>query len=156
MEILSSPNPILKTKTKDIVKIDQAVRSLIKTLFDVLSTKDGVGLAAPQIGQPYNVAVLYFEPTQKHIKEDPDIKPIPKTVLINPKIIWQSKEQDTLKEACFSVVKNEVAVPRAKKIHVEFLDESGHKRKLKAKGYFARAIQHEIDHLQGKVITDYQ
>ncbi|MCX6809643.1 MAG: peptide deformylase [Candidatus Berkelbacteria bacterium] len=156
MDILTSPNPVLTQKTKDVLKVDKKITDLIRELFDVLSTKDGVGLAAPQIGQPYNVAVLFFEPTAKHKEEDPDVKPIPRTVLINPRIVWESKEKDTLKEACFSVLKTEIAVPRAKKIHVEFLDENGVKKKIKAKGYFARAIQHEIDHLQGKVITDYK
>jgi len=154
--ITQFPDPILSQKTQDVKKITRATHALIARLWKTLEKQEGVGLAAPQIGKPVNIAVVHFEPSKEQLEKDPGLKPIPKTVLINPKIIWKSKDTTIGKEGCLSVPHLEADVPRAKKIHVEYLDENGKKQKIKARGFFSRVLQHEIDHLHGKKIIDYQ
>jgi peptide deformylase len=155
--ITQLPDPVLNQKTQDIKKIDKATRALIARLWKELEKESrGVGLAAPQIGEPYSVAVIYFEPSKEQLEKDPKIKPIPKTVLINPKIVWKSKDTAVEKEGCLSIPDIETEVPRYKKVHVEYLDENGKKQKIKARGFLARLLQHEIDHLYGRKIIDYQ
>jgi len=155
MKIIKAPNPILKKKTKDVKKIDAEVSALIDNMFTALE-KLGVGLAAPQVGKSLNLAVIGFKPTDEQLKENPDLTEIPKLVLINPKICWKSKDIGLEKERCISVENLEISVPRNKKIHLEYQDEEFKKSKIKARGYLARIIQHEIDHLNGKLISDYK
>ena len=152
MELVTKDAKVLRQKSKTVSKVDKKIVDLVESLFEKLETLEGVGLAAPQIGTPYQVAVIEY--THKNDEEEP--QDIPKTALINPRIVWCTKDKETKTEACFSLPKTEVAVPRFKKIHVEYVDESGKKKKIKAKGLLARAIQHEIDHLNGILITDYK
>lgn len=129
---------------------------MIGRMWRTLDEASGVGLAAPQVGKSISLAVIGFEPSKKMLEKHPDIKSVPKKVLINPKIMWNSPDKSVEKEGCLSCGKLEIEVPRYKKIHVEHLDKKGHKRKIKARGYMARIIQHETDHLDGRLITDYK
>lgn len=158
MEIIKYPNKILQTKTQNVEKIDDEILGLIRNLFETLhkSKRPGVGLAAPQVGISLNLTVIGFEPTEQEMKEEKDLKPVPVTVLINPKTTWLSKETVIDKEGCLSVDNTVIDVPRFQKIHIEYIDENGKRQKLKAKNYIARVLQHEIDHLQGKLIVDYK
>ncbi|MFH1855387.1 MAG: peptide deformylase [bacterium] len=150
VELVPKDNPVLRKKTEQVKDFD-SVDFLVDELFNKLETLEGVGLAAPQIGKSLSVAVLKY--TRK--KDDKaDISDIPETILINPKIIWRSKERELQTEACFSLPKQEFEVLRHKKIHIEYNARSGKREKLKAKGLFARTIQHEIDHLDGILICD--
>jgi len=155
MKIVEQPDKILKKKTRQIEKIDEDLIELIENMWPALEQAKGVGLAAPQIGKSISLAIVGFEPTEEMLKKNPGLKSIPKTVLINPKIIWSSLDKSVEKEGCLSCGKTEIDVPRYKKIHVEHLDEKGRRKKLKARGYFSRVLQHEIDHLNGILITDY-
>lgn len=154
MELVKADEKILKEKSKEISKFDQEITNLIEQLFTKLETLEGVGLAAPQVGIPLKITVIEY--TRKKDDDDKEIKDIPKTALINPRIVWCSKDRDTKTEACFSLPKVEIEVSRYKKIHVEFQDEKGKKKKIKARGFLARAMQHEIDHLNGILITHYK
>ena len=154
IKIIKSPNPILKKKTTDVKVIDAKILDLIDKMWPLLQEK-GVGLAAPQVGYSLNFTIIGFEPNKKQISENPEIKSIPKMILINPALVWNSKDQSTEKEGCLSVEKLEVSVPRFKKIHLEYQDPELKRHKIKAKGYLARVLQHELDHLKGKLITDY-
>lgn len=156
MEIVKSPNKILFAKSKDVVEIGDSVRDLVKEMFEKLSTVEGVGIAAPQIGKSLRITVIGFEPTQAQIEKNPLLRAIPKIALINPYITSKSKQMTVEKEGCLSVGEKEVAIARHEKIVVEYQDETGRKRKLKARGYLARVIQHEVDHLEGRLITYYE
>ncbi len=150
VELVPKENPVLRQKTEQVKSFD-SVDVLIMELFNKLENLEGVGLAAPQIGKSLSVAVLKY--TRK--KDDKaDASDIPQTVLINPKIIWRSREKELQTEACFSLPGEEFEVARYKKIHVEYQNKFGKREKLKARGLFSRAIQHEIDHLDGILICD--
>lgn len=156
MDIVKLPQPVLNKKTEDIVEFNEDLKALASRMFEDMEKADGLGLAAPQIGISKNIAVIGYSPTEEKKKKYPDLVEIPKTVLINPKIVWRSKETGLEKEGCLSIPEIEYDVARAKKIHIEYFDLDGNRKKLKAKGFLARVIQHEIDHLNGKTISDYK
>ena len=154
MKILTLPDQHLRHSTRNVLKVDEKIKALIARMFEALEESTGVGLAAPQIGENLNIIVLGFEPDDKQ-REKLKLTPVPKMVLINPRLISTSKQIVVEKEGCLSVPRTEVAVPRFQKIQIEYMDEDGRKRKFKARGFLARVIQHELDHLQGKTIADY-
>ncbi|MDD5689200.1 MAG: peptide deformylase [Caldisericia bacterium] len=144
MEIIKYGNPILRKKAKSINKIDKSIRDLIVDMFDIMhnSTPKGVGLAAPQIGLPIQLIVIETEPNKQ-------------LSLINPEII-ESKGKDTALEGCLSIPGVWGNVIRAKKIKVRGINPNNSKKIiLEAEGILARAIQHEVDHLNGILFTDY-
>jgi len=156
MKIFTAPDKVLSQEAKSIDKIDAEVLELVDKMWSTLGQAGGVGLAAPQIGRSIRLAIVGFEPTPEQKEKNPKIQSVPRKVLINPKIVWSSKDMNTDREGCLSLPKVEVDVARHKKIHVVHLDKKGKKQKTKARGYSARVIQHELDHLNGKLITDYK
>ena len=155
IKIVKTPDPILTRKTHSVEKIDAKILKLVDEMWETLKGK-GVGLAAPQVGSNLCLAIIGFTPTEEQLKKDPDIVPVPKMILINPRIAWSSKDKSTEKEGCLSIEKVEVNVPRFKKIHLQYQDTNLKRKTIKAKGYIARILQHEVDHLNGKLITDYK
>lgn len=150
MEIITVPNHVLNKKTKDVTSFDQKLAKIVNKMLDIKKQKDAVGLAANQIGIPYQIAVTGFKD-----KEDKKIS-IPEMILINPRITWKSSNLSVQRERCLSVNDKDYDVPRSKKIHIQYQDLDGKKRKFNTRGKLARIIQHEIDHLNGNKISDYQ
>ena len=158
LEILTEPNPILHEKSKKVKVFDNELKKLAYEMAKNVSETNGtVGLAAPQVGKSIRLIVIEFDP-KKYI-EDEEVetckeKAIPLTMLANPKITWKSKEMDIGEEGCMSLPDIELPIRRHKEVHVVANDIDGKKIKIRAKGYFARVLQHEIDHLDGVLITD--
>lgn len=152
--IITIPNKVLRTKTEKVKQIDSEVLALAKDLLDtvrVAKDPEGAGLAATQIGVSKRVCVVrnfFRDPTneEKVLSED--------VVLINPKIISTSKETEVDWEGCLSVPDKYGKVQRFSKIKISALGVDGKDIKFKASDYFARTIQHEIDHLDGILFTD--
>jgi len=147
LNIITQPNPILRKKSKeiDINNIDKKVRELNQNMRAKLSSLNGAGLAAPQIGK--NIRLIIVNTKDGHLS------------MINPCITWKSKEQEIGEEGCFSVVNEngEIIfgnVSRCKEVKCEYFDINGDKIKIEAEGLFARVIQHEIDHLDGILFID--
>ena len=137
-------NPILRRKAKKIKEINSQIRELALNMTEMLKKdNNAVGLAAPQVGHSLQIII---------IKHDPDQNPV---VLINPKIIKTSFRKDTAEEGCLSLPDIFVSVKRPIKIAAETLDISGKTLKIKAEGFLARVIQHEVDHLNGILIIDH-
>lgn len=156
MKIVKYPNDILRVKTENVKDFNKEIKDLAISMFETLESADGLGLAAPQVGISKSVIVIGYEPNEEKKKKHPDLVSIAKTVLINPKITWKSNSTYLDKEGCLSFPDVEYDVPRAKKIHFEFYDVNGVRQTMKAKGLLARLVQHEIDHLIGKLIVDYK
>ncbi|MEW5894216.1 MAG: peptide deformylase [Candidatus Omnitrophota bacterium] len=112
------------------------IQAMIKTLYDA----DGVGLAAPQIGINKQIAVI-----------DVGNGPI---VLVNPQII-KTRGEEEFEEGCLSIPGVSARIKRAKNVLVRFIDEQNRQQEMECAGLLARAVQHECDHLQGKLIIDY-
>ena len=126
------------------------LQGFIDDLIDTMREYDGVGLAAPQVHVNKQIAVIEVNENRRY----PGEGPIPLTVLINPKILSASKRQLEDWEGCLSIHEFRGRVPRAESLEVEAYNRKGEKVKFHAHGFFARIIQHECDHLAGKVFLD--
>jgi len=149
LDILTEPNPILRQKTKLMAVADlnmAPIKTLIADMLETMYQKDGVGLAAPQIGESVRICVISKKFNPLGDKKD--------LILINP--IWE--KMSILKvwdeEGCLSVPKIYGKVKRYRKIRVKALDESGRPIKFLTEGFPARVIQHEVDHLDGILFID--
>ena len=139
-------DPVLRQKALPIEKITSAERELVDSMLETLyAIPNGVGLAAPQVGVLRRLVVIDVN------REDLDSKPL---VLINPEI--QSHEGEAIdEEACLSIPDVTADVKRAEKVHVSALSVGGEHFSIEEEGFFARVLQHEIDHLDGVLFIDH-
>ena len=137
-------SPVLRQKAKGVAHVDDAVRELVDDLFETMRAAHGVGLAANQIGLARRIAVVDVG------EDDP-----PPLVLINPVILERGDEVETSEEGCLSIPEIFGDVERSARVVVEALDRDGQSYRATATGYKARAIQHEIDHLDGILFLDH-
>lgn len=133
-------DPVLRSKAKKVEKVTEKTNQLIDNMFETMYEEDGVGLAAPQVGMLKRIAVI-------DIGEDNPI------VLINPEIIEESGKA-IMEEGCLSIPERTGEVIRSKNIKVRSLDREGKQIEFEAEGFEARAIQHEMDHLDGILFID--
>ncbi len=131
-------DPVLRKKAKEITKVDKKIKELVVDLAQTMVQGGGVGLAAPQVGKSKRVIVIDASFAGQKILE-----------MINPKIIKRSKEKEIGEEGCLSFPGIYLKIKRAKSVEVKGLDIKGGKITLKAEGFLARVLQHEIDHLDG-------
>jgi len=137
-------SPVLRQRADPVPGVDDAVRQLIDDLFDTMYAAKGVGLAANQVGIAQRVAVV-----------DTGGDTLEPLVLVNPTIVHRGEETETAEEGCLSIPEIFGDVERPVSIIVEATDRSGAPFRLEASGYQARAIQHEIDHLDGVLFLDH-
>ncbi len=133
-------SPILREETSPVVDFGDAFQQLIEDMFETMYAAQGVGLAAPQVGHKEQLAVIDCE----------DVK----LVLVNPEII-ESEGSEKAEEACLSIPEIFGPVPRATRVRLRAQDRTGEFIEIEAHDYVARCIQHEIDHLHGKLFIDY-
>lgn len=146
--ILFSDNPILREKSRGVPRVTPEVRQLIDDMFETMRANRGVGLAAVQVGVPLRVIVVEIPEDL----DDPDAGTA--LALINPQLARVSKEMEEGVEGCLSVPGWVGNVPRHLAVTVKGLDPDGRKVRLRAQGYLARVLQHEIDHLDGILFID--
>ena len=137
-------SPVLRQQSAAVRTVDDEVGRLVDDLFETMRAAKGVGLASNQIGVARRVAVVDIG------DEDP-----PPLVLINPVIVERSEEDETDEEGCLSIPEIFGDVTRPARVVVEALDRDGTRFRAEAHGYKARAIQHEIDHLDGILFLDH-
>jgi len=143
LKIIINPDPILRKKSADISLKQlnsKALKNLMADMSQTMLKKDGVGLAAPQIGK--NIRLISV-----NTKDGP-------ISIINPKITKKSLLKEWGEEGCLSVPDTHGEVKRHKKINCEFVDSDKNKKTIEAEGLMARIIQHEIDHLDGVLFID--
>lgn len=144
LPILQYPDPRLHKVAKPVAVVDARIRQLVADMAETMYAAPGVGLAATQVDVHERVVVL-------DISEDGnDLR-----VLINPEIIWKSDEMQVYEEGCLSVPGVYDEVQRAASIRVRTLDEQGETVEFDAEGLLSVCVQHELDHLMGKVFVEY-
>ena len=143
LTILNYPDPRLHTVAKPVKDVNDDIRQLISDMAETMYAAPGIGLAATQVNQHIQLILIDTTKEQNNLQ-----------VLINPKIVANTGLQE-YEEGCLSVPGVYETVTRAEKITVEALDAQGKKFKLKADGLLAVCIQHEMDHLLGKVFVEY-
>jgi peptide deformylase len=136
-------SPVLRQRAPAVPRVDDATRRLVDDLFETMRAARGVGLAAPQVGVSHRVAVV-----------DVGEEAPPPLVLINPRIVEASAEQLLAEEGCLSIPEIFGEVERAETIVLEALDRDGQPYRTTIAGFKARAVQHEIDHLDGILFLD--
>ena len=146
LKLVYAPDPILKKESASLPQVDEHHRELIKEMYEVMYSSNGVGLAAPQIGLNLRIFVL-----DAGSRED-EKKPI---TIINPKILSFGEEIVSYEEGCLSFPEHFAEIDRPEKIDIEFLDENNNKKSHKFVGFESRIIQHEIDHLNGILFVDH-
>ena len=144
LDILRYPDPKLQTVAKPVQAIDARIRTLVADMLETMYDANGIGLAATQVNVHERVVVM-------DVSENRD-EPI---VLINPTITWMGDERVKGEEGCLSVPGIYDGVERATAIKVSAQDADGKTRELEAEGLFAVCVQHELDHLMGKVFVEY-
>ena len=144
LPILRYPDPRLHTVAKPVAAVDEAVRALIPRMLATMYEANGIGLAATQVDVHQRLIVI-------DVSEERD-QPL---VLINPEIEWASPETRKGEEGCLSVPGIYDGVERSTAVRVRALDGEGQSRTIEAEGVLAVCIQHEMDHLMGKVFVEY-
>ena len=147
MEILLVPHPILRQKAKKLKSVTAEDIKTANLMMESMIKAPGVGLAANQVGILKQIITINFEDKENNKKAN--------YILFNPKIIQYSKETVVMEEGCLSLPEQYVDVERPKEIVLEYIDENNNTIKKQIDGYEARILQHEIDHLSGKLFVDY-
>jgi peptide deformylase len=144
LPILRYPDPRLRKVAKPVEVVDDRIRKLVRDMAETMYEAPGVGLAATQVDVHERVVVIDIS------DECNDL-----LVLINPEITWKSEEQEVSKEGCLSVPDVYDEVRRSASVHVRALNEQGEPFEFDADGMLAVCVQHELDHLLGKVFVEY-
>ena len=144
--IILAPDPRLKIRCKRVTKVDAAVRKLMDDMLSSMKASNGIGLAAPQIGDNKRVIVCDVS------REGEKSKPL---CLANPEIVWRSDEERVYEEGCLSLPEHFAEVRRPAKVRVRYLDYQNEVREIDAEGLLGICIQHEMDHLEGVLFVDH-
>ena len=144
LPILCYPDPRLHKVAQPVTAVDERVRAIVDDMFATLYDAHGLGLAATQVDVHERIVVI-------DVSEERDTP----LVLINPEITWASAEKQVGDEGCLSVPGIYDGVERSTAVHVRALDRDGQPRVIEAEGLLAVCIQHEMDHLLGKVFVEY-
>ena len=144
LRILTAPHPFLKTKALPVTVFDAALAQTLRDMLDTMYDAKGIGLAATQVDVHERLIVI-------DVSEERDTP----LVLINPELVWTSPETHLNEEGCLSVPGIYDGVERHDAVHVRALDEQGKARTIEATQLLAVCVQHEMDHLMGKVFVEY-
>lgn len=148
LKIVKDPDPVLRKKAVKLRKADEGIRKLAEDMFETMLDAPGVGLAAPQIGRSIRLITVHIPADEEDGIEETNL------ILLNPEIVKSNGEQ-TGAEGCLSMPGIAGNVTRAWNVTVKAIDMSNKPLRIKAKGYLAVALQHEIDHLDGILFTDH-
>ena len=150
LEIKKYPNPILRKKSEELEEITPEIKELVLAMTEIMEKNQGVGLAAPQVGELKRVIVVH-PIKERSLEEKSEKRP---QIFINPEIIKKTKETEIDEEGCLSFPELFLKIKRAKEVEIEALNLNGEKIQIKAEGLPARIFQHEIDHLDGVLFID--
>jgi peptide deformylase len=162
LEIVQTGHPVLRQQARALTPAEIAgkeIQKLIESMRKTMHEAPGVGLAAPQIGLSLQLAVIedreeYHKDVAAEQLRERERRPVPFHAIINPRITEMSTDSAEFFEGCLSLPGFSALVPRARAVRVEFLNERGLKETLEASGWYARILQHEIDHLRGTLYID--
>lgn len=146
-------HPVLRQKARPISRITPAIHRLIAAMEETLRRAGGIGLAAPQVGVPLRLFIVNTVPAGNRVAlpNDPPLH----QVVLNPEIVWRSPETNEYEEGCLSIPEVYGVVRRPARVRLRYWTPRGEMREEEFTGLPARVIQHEYDHLEGKLFIDY-
>jgi len=144
LQIVTYPYPTLRQVSKSLKRVDDELRQMVRRMFDLMYASNGVGLAANQVDLPYRLFVV-------NLKADP--KAAPEFVFVNP-VLSKRKGMSEAEEGCLSLPGVYAQVKRPERVTLDAYDLTGQAIHLELDGLFARVVQHEVDHLDGKLFID--
>ena len=150
LPIYTYGQPVLRKEAEDIAPDYPELKELVQNMFETNERADGVGLAAPQIGLPIRVVIVDLTPLAEDMPEYADFK----RAYINGYIVEEDGETILMDEGCLSLPGIHEKVPRAEKVRIQYVDENFVEHDEWVEGFLARVMQHEFDHLEGKVFSD--
>ena len=145
LKIIKAPDPILKKQCLPIDEVDDTIRRLMDDMLETMYDAPGIGLAAPQVA--IHKRIIVVDRSEKNAEREP-------LFLANPELIQTSNELTTFNEGCLSFPDQYAEVERSKTVKVRYLDYNNEIKELDADGLLSTCIQHEIDHLNGKLFVD--
>ncbi len=151
LPIYTYGQPVLRKVAEDITPDYPNINELIENMFETMERAEGVGLAAPQIGLPIRVVVIDLDVFADDMPEFKDFH----KAYINPHIIEKEGEEVSMEEGCLSLPGIHESVKRNDRIHVKYMDRDFKEHDEWVEGYLARVMQHEFDHLDGKMFIDH-
>ena len=146
LPIIILPDPLLRKPSLPVERVDDALRRLMDDMLETMYDAPGVGLAAVQVGIPRRLIVLDVA------GEDEEKRPI---CMVNPEIVARGAEMRVHEEGCLSIPEVRIEIERPSEVTVRYRDRNGKAQELIATDLLATAVQHEIDHLDGRLIIDY-
>jgi peptide deformylase len=161
-EIVQAGNPILRQRARPLTVAEirsREIQKLIDSMQACMREAPGVGLAAPQLGLGLQLAVIedrkeYHKDVSEALLRERERNPVPFHVIVNPALEELGDDQAEFFEGCLSLSGFSALVPRARTVRVTCLDERGQEKMIEASGWYARILQHEIDHLNGTLYID--
>lgn len=156
LEILKDPNPRLRIEAADVSSFDGETQELIDDMIYTMRSADGIGLAAPQVGEGKKIIVAEYETpiSDEPSREKPEDN-FPLCVIVNPKVEDLSEDEEFMIEGCLSFPGKELYIKRPKKVKVSALDRWGKEYLIEDEKLLSRVLQHEIDHLNGVLMIDH-
>lgn len=162
LKIVQSGEPVLRAQARQLTReeiIADEIQRLIRDMRETMRDAPGVGLAAPQVGVPLQLAVIEDReellsslPSQELAEKERQA--VPFHVIVNPEITLLEDDRVDFYEGCLSLAGFSAVVPRARRVRVAYLNEHGEPQCVEASGWYARILQHEIDHLRGMLYID--
>jgi peptide deformylase len=146
LTIRTHPDPVLRQVAKPVQAVDARVAKLMDDMLAMMYAHNGIGLAANQVGILERVITVDLSPERDGTKA---------LLIANPEILWHSEELFTYNEGCLSVPEQYADVARPQKIRMSYLDQTGKQQEMEAEDLLSQCLQHEVDHLNGKLFIDY-
>jgi peptide deformylase len=143
--VIMGEDPVLRTEAEEVQAFDDDLRALVRDMWETMYHADGIGLAAPQVGVSRRVLVVDLRR-----EEEPEAR----VALVNPRVVWASDEREKAPEGCLSIPGMEEVVERPRAVRIEGFDPEGNEMVVEADELYSRALQHEIDHLDGILFPD--
>ncbi len=145
LPIITAPDPRLRLTCKPVAEVDAEIRALFDDMLETMYAAPGVGLAAPQVGVPLRLIVADIAGPEE---------PADPIRMANPEVVWTSDEIETNEEGCLSLPGHYAEVGRSARARIRYLDPDNRAREIDAEGRRATCLQHEIDHLDGRLFVD--
>jgi peptide deformylase len=149
LDIITLPDRKLRLKSAKVERIDDDLRKFMDSMLEAMYEAPGIGLAAIQVGVPRRVITI---DVAKREDDSAEANPI---FLVNPELLWTSDERAVVEEGCLSIPEYFAEVERPAKVRVAYLDRQGKAQEMEAEGVLAVCLQHELDHLDGKLFIDH-